>query len=668
MKPGNSKSRTLKRAVARTDVKEVYNICLACSSKGDFKEFCQTYYYNDQPEDYVQMMSYCFSFQIIHSDSETDNVYYICDECISKLRSTAIFRKQIEIAQNNYKKLFNEFALFYNPEDRKPYLGSELGNDHGNLEEVLIDDKKWISNDENSYLLNLNNRQMANKSVENQVRKVKRKLKPTRKLEIKLDRISKTSHSNNELDLHSGKISSLCNYKNVKETDEFLSGEFITAITIPHESSLREEHEIGCDNGNMFLAIQESENDDLDFHWDNNEINSEVPTRPKRKHISHSGLYACNECSYTSLNCSNLNKHLKSHLKDKPFLCETCGYACKTTTKLRVHQTSHSESKPYACDKCKFTCRLHNDLKCHMRIHTDIRPHTCENCGASFRRSQHLKVHKLIHETASKLNCNKCNFKANNYLSMKRHNINHAKIYACETCEKIFDKLVDLRMHKVTEHDAFTNTTKIVKNNSKITSERKNICEICDLSFKNLFHLKSHSVMHSDERPFSCVVCYSTFKRKGDLTAHKLIHSNIKPYSCKQCSFATVRLGDLREHFRTHTDYRPFECNSCPLRFRRNNHLKQHLATHSENKPFVCAVCGFKCKRVEDLKSHVLVHSNVRLSCSTCEYTCLQKRQLRKHELKHAQNKIDIVKNAELAKQDNQIKCDGIVDSQLSIE
>lgn len=679
MKSGKSLNNM--RTVATADLKEVYNICLACSAKGDFKVVCQTYYHNDKPEDYAKMLSYCFSFQLTQSEDEFDKVYYICDECISKLRSAAIFRKQIEIAQNNYKKLFNEFALFYNPEDRKPDLGSESGSDHDNLEEVFVDNK-WIAKDEIGYVLNLNNRKVVDKSVETKVKTIKRKVKTTKKLKVKVNKVSQTSCLNDELSLHSGKISlgpnsSLDEYKNVKESrDEILPEEFLSAITTPHESSLGEdlpnvnegEHEKSCDGVNMFLVVRESKNNDSDFHWDDSKFNSEVQIRPRRKLKSHSGLYACSECTYTTLNCSNLSHHLKSHLKDKPFLCETCGYACKTTTKLRLHQTSHSESKPYACDTCKFTCRLRNDLKCHMRIHTDIRPHTCENCGVSFRRSQHLKVHKLKHETTSKLNCEKCNFTTNNSLSMKRHNLNHTKSYACEICEKIFDELVDLRVHKVTEHDLFTGTTKTVGNNSEATSERKHICEICDLSFKTLVHLKSHTVIHSDERPYSCEVCDSTFKRKGDLTAHTLIHLKTKPYSCKQCSFATVRLGDLREHFRTHTDYRPFECNSCPLRFRKHNHLKQHLATHSEYKPFVCAMCGFRCKRTEDLKSHALVHSGVRLSCSTCEYTCLQKRQLRKHELKHAQNKIDIIESAQLAMEGDQINCDGIEHSMFMDE
>lgn len=671
MKPGKSKTKLLnkKPAVAKVDSLELYNVCLACSEKGDFKVVCQTYYHNGQPEVYAQMLSYCFSFQISHSAEEFGKVYYICDECISKLRSAAIFRKQIEIAQNNYKKIFNEFAVFYNPEDRKPDLGSELGSDDDNLEEVF-NDNRWMDKDETGYVLNLNNRKLIGESIENKVRKVRREVKTAEKLKIKHVSVSQSSCLNDDPGVPDGKIPSLSKYENVREpTDEILPEESKTALTTQNESSLREdflnvhegEHEKACGDVNMFVTVQESKNNNSDIHCNDNYFNFEVPIIPRRKFKSHSGLYACNECSYTTLICSNLSRHLKSHLKDKPFLCETCGYACKTTTKLRLHQTSHSEIKPYACDKCKFTCRLHNDLKCHMRIHADIRPHTCENCGVSFRRSQHLKAHKLKHETTSKLCCEMCSFTTYNALLMKRHNFNHTKSYACEICKKIFNELIDWRVHKATEHDIFTCATKTAKNNSEITSDRTHICEICNLSFKTLFHLKSHTVIHSDKRPYSCEVCDSTFKRKGDLTAHNLIHSNTKPYSCKQCSFATVRLGDLREHFRIHTDYRPFKCNSCPLRFRKNNHLKQHIATHSEYKPFVCAVCGYMCKRTEDLKSHVLVHSGLRLSCSTCEYTCLQKRQLRKHELKHAQNTIEIVESAESVSKENQINCDGIM-------
>lgn len=71
----------------------------------------------------------------------------------------------------------------------------------------------------------------------------------------------------------------------------------------------------------------------------------------------------------------------------------------------------------------------------------------------------------------------------------------------------------------------------------------------------NLFTMKNHLKVHSNEKPNACDLCPKSFKRASDLAVHKKDH---------------------------HSDTYTFNCGECNQSFRYNTALKEHLRTMHE--------------------------------------------------------------------------------------
>ena len=89
-----------------------------------------------------------------------------------------------------------------------------------------------------------------------------------------------------------------------------------------------------------------------------------------------------------------------------------------------------------------------------------------------------------------------------------------------------------------------------------------------------------------DDKRFACPHpdCPKVFSRLHNLKSHYLIHTNDRPYVCKTCNMAFRRNHDLRRHERLHTGLKPFACHQCGKRFSRSDALKRHQKVEMLNQ------------------------------------------------------------------------------------
>uniref|UniRef100_A0AAY4A6M0 Zinc finger E-box-binding homeobox 1 n=1 Tax=Denticeps clupeoides TaxID=299321 RepID=A0AAY4A6M0_9TELE len=78
-----------------------------------------------------------------------------------------------------------------------------------------------------------------------------------------------------------------------------------------------------------------------------------------------------------------------------------------------------------------------------------------------------------------------------------------AGLYACDLCDKIFQKSSSLLRHKY-EH----------------TGKRPHECGICNKAFKHKHHLIEHTRLHSGEKPYQCDKCGKRFSHSGSYSQH----------------------------------------------------------------------------------------------------------------------------------------------------
>ncbi|XP_068070685.1 zinc finger E-box-binding homeobox 1 isoform X2 [Danio rerio] len=99
-------------------------------------------------------------------------------------------------------------------------------------------------------------------------------------------------------------------------------------------------------------------------------------------------------------------------------------------------------------------------------------------------------------------------------------------MYACDLCDKIFQKSSSLLRHKY-EH----------------TGKRPHECSICNKAFKHKHHLIEHTRLHSGEKPYQCDKCGKRFSHSGSYSQHM----NHRYSYCKR------ETQELPEHISTST-------------------------------------------------------------------------------------------------------------------
>ncbi|XP_026068707.1 zinc finger E-box-binding homeobox 1 isoform X1 [Carassius auratus] len=82
----------------------------------------------------------------------------------------------------------------------------------------------------------------------------------------------------------------------------------------------------------------------------------------------------------------------------------------------------------------------------------------------------------------------------------------------------------------------------------KKTEEGLYACDICDKTFQKSSSLLRHKYEHTGKRPHECVICKKAFKHKHHLIEHSRLHSGEKPYQCDKCGKRFSHSGSYSQH------------------------------------------------------------------------------------------------------------------------
>ena len=104
----------------------------------------------------------------------------------------------------------------------------------------------------------------------------------------------------------------------------------------------------------------------------------------------------------------NLNIHIRTHTKKKPYQCEYCQKCFAQKGDLQKHVRTQTKEKLYQCEYCKKHFLTKSNLMVHIKTHTKEKTRQCEYCEKQFSIKSRLMVHIKTHTKEKTYQCQYC--------------------------------------------------------------------------------------------------------------------------------------------------------------------------------------------------------------------------------------------------------------------
>ncbi|KAI8771362.1 zinc finger protein 1 [Biomphalaria glabrata] len=289
----------------------------------------------------------------------------------------------------------------------------------------------------------------------------------------------------------------------------------------------------------------------------------------------------------------------------------------------------------------------------------------CQICLKEFSQFSHLKNHQLTHTGLQNIKMLICQRGFSTSSELKRHklgdigeeNDNLTKVQFREE-----EKEMTLRKSVMTDNmqDQFSS----LKTHQMIhTDEKKFKCQTCQKRFWRKANLKCHQRIHTSKKSlkfhiwqpknfenhllrhtlkkntFKCQICLKEYSASSSLKSHQMIHTDDNKFKCQNC-----QKSELKSHKMIHTDEKTFKCHICQREFSCSTYLKAHLRRHTATceKAFECQICLCEFSYSRTLKSHMLRHTGTcegTFKCLICRSEFSQFSSLKTHQMIHTDEK-----------------------------
>lgn len=147
--------------------------------------------------------------------------------------------------------------------------------------------------------------------------------------------------------------------------------------------------------GEGTVEITVATNEYSDFSDDDNQ--GDVGVTPKEEDEGENDVkkrprsdFRCRQCDlvFNSVDERQVHEKETNHkVRVKNKICSFCGKAFANRDHLNRHVRTHTKEKPYQCTSCEMRFSMVQNLRRHEKLHTGERPYKCDDCGKGMKFS-----------------------------------------------------------------------------------------------------------------------------------------------------------------------------------------------------------------------------------------------------------------------------------------
>ena len=265
----------------------------------------------------------------------------------------------------------------------------------------------------------------------------------------------------------------------------------------------------------------------------------EILNSTKQDDLMDQEIHQCEWCEETFVSKTDIKNHIQERHSTKETECKSCQTYFEDKAKLDDHICS-GNTEAFKCNPCgDKTFSHYQNLTRHVRVqHYGIKNLKCEKCDKAFAEKFNLRMH-----------VQKCTGE------LQGTDKPDTKLHQCNSCEKSFGKLDDLKAHMkihgknlVVLSDVQQFDEKEIKQGKKITEFK---CEFCEKDFDQALKLNIHigeSHKNGNAEDHKCYLCGKGFSHSPGLTRHLEVTHEGKTFNCKFCPSTFTRMYNLRMH------------------------------------------------------------------------------------------------------------------------
>lgn len=298
------------------------------------------------------------------------------------------------------------------------------------------------------------------------------------------------------------------------------------------------------------------------------------------------------------------------------YICAMCDRIYTSKYSLERHVRSHTGEKPYVCDVCNFSSSYREHMMRHMTsvhliVHSD---EPRQKYVPKNRRKTEEKNVSTEDQEVVVVGDEEGGSENDTPAAKKRRNILR-KRFECAACGLKATHKTDLVNHIKEKHpnahiESMDNgdgskVHLIVTMSKKAAPSRRMVitCPDCSKVFHDTWKYKVHMRSHTGVKPFGCSMC--TFFATSKMTVRDHIHRKHKDAENPRILLRTVGIDGTVSHVELNMPQREFKCDHCGEVFQDNYHMKHHKKkAHTDVAPFSCVECNHR----EWARANIIIH------------------------------------------------------------